>query len=303
MPYRTFASGEVLTANNVMTFLANQTVISVTNAAGRPTSPTTGMLVYVQDVAQLQLYNGTTWVQVYPVVGDGIVNGTVGTNDLADGSVTTAKIADGNISNAKMVNGGTYSVNISGTAANASALAGYSADTAGTAGTVAVRDFASRLRCDQMVVTNSFQTDNGSWWVASYLNGTLFRVSVSNGIYYQPINGSFRTVYVNQTGDLGYLASSERFKENIKPLDVDSDKILEIEPVSFKYKEGGPDWGVIAEQVDEIGGFDHLLYRNAQGDIDGFAYEKLPVLLLKVCRDQQAQIDALTKRIEALEAR
>jgi hypothetical protein len=84
---------------------------------------------------------------------------------------------------------------------------------------------------------------------------------------------------------------------------------LKIEPVTFTYKDGisgpeevskEPEIGVIAEQVEEIGGFEHLLiYIN--GTLESVRYEKLPVYLLEVCRKQQELIESLEARLSALE--
>src|SRR5205807_2498645 len=55
------------------------------------------------------------------------------------------------------------------------------------------------------------------------------------GIFGTPVTGS--TVVVNSTGKLGVVSSSARFKEAIKPMDKASEAILELKPVSFRYKE------------------------------------------------------------------
>ena len=43
-------------------------------------------------------------------------------------------------------------------------------------------------------------------------------------------------VVVNASGQLG-VASSQRFKEDIKPMDKASEAILALKPVSFRYKK------------------------------------------------------------------
>jgi Chaperone of endosialidase len=50
------------------------------------------------------------------------------------------------------------------------------------------------------------------------------------------------------------LASSQDFKEAIKPMDKASEAIRALQPVTFRYKheidpEGIPQFGVVAEQV------------------------------------------------------
>jgi hypothetical protein len=63
--FKTFAVGEVLTANNVNTYLMQQTVMVFASAAARSseiTSPSEGMLSYRTDVNVFEFYNGSAWV-------------------------------------------------------------------------------------------------------------------------------------------------------------------------------------------------------------------------------------------------
>ena len=60
--------------------------------------------------------------------------------------------------------------------------------------------------------------------------------------------------------------------------------------------------GLIAEEV-EAAGFPELVTRDEDGELQGVAYERLAVALLPTIRAQQAQIKALTARLDALEAR
>ena len=52
-------------------------------------------------------------------------------------------------------------------------------------------------------------------------------------------------------------ASSERFKDEIKPMDKASEAILALQPVTFRYKneldpEGIPQFGLVAEEVEKV---------------------------------------------------
>ena len=64
--YRTFASGEVLTATNVQTYLMDQAVQVYAGTAARASavpSPSTGMVAYATATG-LQVFNGSAWVNV-----------------------------------------------------------------------------------------------------------------------------------------------------------------------------------------------------------------------------------------------
>jgi Chaperone of endosialidase len=62
-------------------------------------------------------------------------------------------------------------------------------------------------------------------------------------------------VVVDGNGQLGTLASSARFKKNIKPMDKTSEAILALKPVSFQYRSDSkrtPQFGLIAEEVAKV---------------------------------------------------
>src|SRR5262245_8654183 len=59
-------------------------------------------------------------------------------------------------------------------------------------------------------------------------------------------------VIIDANGQLGTVVSSERFKEEIRPMDEASEAILALKPVTFRYKHdldpaGIPQFGLIAE--------------------------------------------------------
>ena len=65
--YRTFTAGEVLTADNVQTFLQDQVVmVFANNAAGTAAipSPGEGQLRFLRDVDSLEYWSGASWQAV-----------------------------------------------------------------------------------------------------------------------------------------------------------------------------------------------------------------------------------------------
>lgn len=64
--FKTFNTGDVLTAADVNTYLMQQTVMVFASAAARTTalgaSVAEGMLSYLKDTDQVEVYNGTSWV-------------------------------------------------------------------------------------------------------------------------------------------------------------------------------------------------------------------------------------------------
>ena len=123
------------------------------------------------------------------------------------------------------------------------------------------------------------------------------------------VTGS-RPVYVNSSSTLfcGATASSRRYKNTIVNSAIDTKAFLELDVVDFYYNDEfyedplnkTKELGVIAEQVDEKGLIDLVRYDEI-GRPEGLNDNKIPFYLLKACVDQQAEIDDLKARIQALE--
>ncbi|CAB4149632.1 hypothetical protein UFOVP545_14 [uncultured Caudovirales phage] len=68
MAYKTFVNGYVLNASELQDYLMNQACIVFASAASRAstlTTPTEGMVTYLQDVSSLEFYNhGGEWVSI-----------------------------------------------------------------------------------------------------------------------------------------------------------------------------------------------------------------------------------------------
>jgi uncharacterized coiled-coil protein SlyX len=94
---------------------------------------------------------------------------------------------------------------------------------------------------------------------------------------------SDRAVYVNSDDKLGTLASSRRFKEEIKPMNKASEALLGLKPVTFRYKQEldphhVPMFGLIAEDVEKVN--PDLVTRNKKGEVETVRYEAVNAMLL-----------------------
>ncbi len=110
--------------------------------------------------------------------------------------------------------------------------------------------------------------------------GTQTRTFVA-GISGSPITGT--SVVVNSNGHLGTVASSQRFKDDIKPMGKASEAILALKPVTFHYKkqvdpEGIPQFGLVAEDVVKVN--PDLVVRDSKGEVYTVRYEALNAMLL-----------------------
>ncbi len=111
------------------------------------------------------------------------------------------------------------------------------------------------------------------------------------GILGAQVTGS--AVYISPSGQLGVLASSERYKTDVMTMDSNSAKLRQLRPVKFRLKtdrDGPVQYGLMAEEVDKV--YPELVIRDAQGRIEGVRYEELaPMLLNEVQQDQRRLVD------------
>ena len=87
-------------------------------------------------------------------------------------------------------------------------------------------------------------------------------------------------------------SSSLRFKDNVTDLTLDSSKIYDLRPASFRWKESGlSGFGLIAEEVNNV--FPEMVTHSSDGQIEGVDYLAFTVLLL----DQIQEIKPLVNNV------
>jgi trimeric autotransporter adhesin len=122
------------------------------------------------------------------------------------------------------------------------------------------------------------------------------------GAYNGTIGTTNRDLYADNTGKIGYIASSARYKNNITDMEK-VDWLYKLRPVNFTYKSDGTakkQYGLIAEEVEKVNP-DFVSY-NTDGSAETVSYSQMIAPMLKAIQDQQALIEELQKRIETLEA-
>jgi len=110
--------------------------------------------------------------------------------------------------------------------------------------------------------------------------------------------GWFTTnVVVDWNGKLWKSSSSKRYKTDIRDLQTNPNRVLDLNPVRFQWKTTGQsDIGLIAEDVEEL--IEDLVIYDAEGRPDAVKYDKIALYLLSVVKEQQQKIDALEKALE-----
>ena len=121
-----------------------------------------------------------------------------------------------------------------------------------------------------------------------------------------------QAVVVNTSGQLGVKGSSARFKEAIQPMGDQSDAILSLRPVSFRYKKAldpkaQPQFGLIAEEVAKIDR--DLIVTDENGKPFSVRYEEVNAMLLNEFLKEHRKVEQQKTRtieqqveIEALQA-
>jgi hypothetical protein len=113
------------------------------------------------------------------------------------------------------------------------------------------------------------------------------------------------TVVVDAAGQLGVLPSSERFKDEIKPMDKASEAIFALKPVTFYYKKEidrkrATQFGLLAEEVEKAS--PALITRDSDGKPYTVRYEAVNAMLLNEFLKEHRRVEELEKKIEALTA-
>ncbi|HYK58171.1 MAG TPA: tail fiber domain-containing protein [Bryobacteraceae bacterium] len=112
-------------------------------------------------------------------------------------------------------------------------------------------------------------------------------------------------IVIDSNGQLGTVSSSRRFKEAIQDMGDASRAILDLRPVTFRYRTPFDDgskpiqYGLVAEEVADV--FPDLVARSADGQIETVKYQVLDALLLHELHRQEAEIRALKERLVRLE--
>lgn len=120
----------------------------------------------------------------------------------------------------------------------------------------------------------------------------------TGGAYARQAGGDRYAVWMDGTLTFGRATSSERYKDDIRPWDIDPAAVLAIEPVGFHRHidpEDVRDHGAIAEQLDALG-LSELVYYDDDGRPDGIRDHLVVWALLAVVRTLSDRITTLEEK-------
>lgn len=107
-------------------------------------------------------------------------------------------------------------------------------------------------------------------------------------------------VVIDANGQLGTISSSRRVKEDIQSMGSVSERLLELRPVTFRYREPDDDggkpvqFGLVAEEVAQV--FPELVVYGADGEPETVSYHLLATLLLN--EFQKERVASQSRSIE-----
>jgi Chaperone of endosialidase len=122
---------------------------------------------------------------------------------------------------------------------------------------------------------------SGTTWI-----GNIYGVTTQSG--------TTAPVIISDGGQLGTVASSERFKKDIATMDTTSEAILSLRPVRFHYKndtKGTPQFGLIAEEVAKVN--PALVLPDKEGKPYTVRYDAVNVMLLNEFLKEHRRVEEL----------
>jgi hypothetical protein len=125
-----------------------------------------------------------------------------------------------------------------------------------------------------------------------------------HGIYGSTYGPADMAVRIGNDGKLGTMASSARFKKDIKPMDKASESILALKPVTFHYKNdamGTAQFGLVAEEVAKVN--PDLVVLDRDGKPYSVRYEQVNAMLLNEFLKEHRKVKNLEATVAELAAR
>lgn len=129
---------------------------------------------------------------------------------------------------------------------------------------------------------------------------------LKNGETYLPavfntgVGATNRDLYIDNTGKLGFVSSSLRYKKNISDME-NVDWLYKLRPVNYTYKNDSlniKQYGLIAEEVENINPL--FVSHNSDGSVETVNYSNFISSIIKALQDQKKVIDNQQANINLL---
>ena len=155
--------------------------------------------------------------------------------------------------------------------------------------------------------TNAFQAQNSaSTQLCAIRSDGLFNLGLAANSPYNYTTGSGANAFLNASGELQRSTSSLKYKTDVQNATFGIADVMKLRPVTYKGKsetDGDTIYaGLIAEEVDSAGLKEFVQYAE-DGTPDALSYGNMVALAFKAIQEQQAMIETLTTRLNALEGK
>jgi trimeric autotransporter adhesin len=307
---RSLTTGSFNTAVGAGTLLANTADQTTATGAGALLSNTTGQFNTADGA--FALFSNTTGHDGTGIGLQALFSNTIGSFNTATGSEALLNNTTGSLNTA--IGASSLIVNTTGSSNTANGTGALSFNTTGannmaTGGSALGRNttgnsntatgnaalvnntsgsnnIALGALAGQNLTTGDYNIDIGNGGVAG--EGHTIRIGDDNqgatfiaGVYGVSVAGL--GVAMNSSGQLGTVASSRRFKKDIKAMKQASETILSLEPVTFRYKKeidpaGTSQFGLVAEDVEKVN--PDLIVRDKEGKPYSVRYDQVNAMLL-----------------------
>jgi hypothetical protein len=153
------------------------------------------------------------------------------------------------------------------------------------------------------LTTGSNNLDIGNPGVAAESN--TIRIGIQGRQHATYIAGIFPAlvtgdaVVVSNTGRLGVVKSSARYKRDIHNMDAVSNNLLKLRPVTFRYKDdstGTRQYGLIAEEVARL--YPELVTVGADGQVETVHYHEFIPMLLNELQKQAGVLEKQNTQLQ-----
>jgi hypothetical protein len=219
-----------------------------------------------------------------------LFSSTISNSNTANGEFALFANNTGNANTA--VGAGALSSNTTGGSNTALGLDALAGNTTGNGNTALGAGAGSAIGTASGVIAIHSPGGNvdSSTWIAN-----IFGVTT--------VSGTTAPVVVSDAGQLGTVASSRRFKKDIKPMDKTSELILSLTPITFHYKSDTTNtaqFGLIAEDVANTN--PDLVLRDKEGKPYTVRYDQINAMLLNEFIKEHRAFAEEKLKVQRLEA-
>jgi Chaperone of endosialidase len=234
------------------------------------------------------LFSNTEGVQNTAIGLSALQNNTLGQANTANGWTALGSNTEGNDNTAV----GWDALGSNSTGAGNTAL-GFGALFTNTTGenNTALGDFAGK----------GVTTANNVICIGSSGANVDFSTWIENIYGVTTQSGTTAPVVVSDGGQLGTVASSERFKKDIATMEKASEAVLALRPVTFHYKTDGretPQFGLIAEEVAKVN--PALVLPDKEGKPYTVRYDAVNAMLLNEFLKEHRKVEKLEAALRAV---